>query len=498
MNFDDQLAKLQALTRTGSMREARAEIRELCSKPLKRRQHAVRLAFLARHAGMPEQALRLLHRVVRGEAKGRAPSEEEKAEYGMALAYFGAGREAISVLSSIDATQYPWALDGLVLAYFRQWDWSRALPLVVQFLGKPGISERDRLIHTYYLGRALLHGKDEIEAATRVFTRLVVDTAHLDYGILYQDSLLALADCHYLGKRWKPALAVLSRLAPVLEGAPDSPQAMSALQLGAEIALRASGGTNRAALARLRDVRAQWAAAHRWERVRSCDFQQALATQDEKLLCHLYFGTPYPAARAKFLREFGWSDERLPSHYDWSVGSGVHRSASRSRKFLDLQSGLSGDEALFKPGQLNLRTIGALAGDFYFPPTIATLHELLHPGQVLHPVAGPARVRQALKSVRGALLRQGLPLRIEESRRRYFLASASPFVIRVSQGGGEKSAGLLERARRAFGAREFSSAELARSEGVSERTARRFLKEALAQGWVQMRRGSGGEIFYRI
>jgi tetratricopeptide (TPR) repeat protein len=503
MSFEERILEVRSLVRSGAMREARAGLRELCARPPKRR-FAVEVAHLARIAGLAELSLRLLHGRVRGE---ETATEEEKAEYGMALAMVGAGREATAILGEIDATRFPWAFHGLILAHFRQWNWSAALPLTRRYLGKPGISESDRLNAAYYFGRALLHGGGEsgVGEAIELFERLAAETHRLEYGVLYHDSLLALADAHYLGGSWKLALRVLDELERVIAGTDGSPQWLSARQLRAETLLQSSRGRDRSALAELRRIRALWAEGRRWERVRECDYEQARATGDERLLVHLFFGTPFPAARARFAAELGGPG--LPASYDWKLSGGAE--GARLDVLSGTFGGSGGGTAALKPGQLVSRTISALARDFYSPPALATLHELMYPGQAIHPVAGPARVRQALKTARQTMARERIPVRILESRGRYSLAADKPFTLRLpspkerdeerekDRESDPSLSGWLACAKETFGGREFTSVELARARDVSERTARRFLKEAGRRGWVRASRRSAREVCYR-
>src|SRR5206468_2581133 len=121
------------------------------------------------------------------------------------------------------------------------------------------------------------------------------------------------------------------------------------------------------------------------ETVRDCDLHRSVATKDEKLLLHVYFGTPHPTFRERILAEYGGS-VALPSRYLW-------KKTGKSSRILDLTD----PEALgLKPGQLLHRALLLLCSDFYRPVRLAALHSRLFPDRYFHPTATPNQIHQLL------------------------------------------------------------------------------------------------------
>ena len=88
---NQQLSSIQELIRKGELAHARTLIRAWLRKKPKDRGVRLRLAYFARQAYLPERAIELLFHVVRTRVAGKGASDEERAEYGMALADMGAG-----------------------------------------------------------------------------------------------------------------------------------------------------------------------------------------------------------------------------------------------------------------------------------------------------------------------------------------------------------------------------------------------------------------------
>src|SRR5271155_1306270 len=93
------------LIRGGRLQAARRAIQAQIDRRKKlARPEILQLAYLARQAYLADRTIALLHPIVRSEPRLRSgpATDEEKAEYGMALAQLGAGREALELLSRLD------------------------------------------------------------------------------------------------------------------------------------------------------------------------------------------------------------------------------------------------------------------------------------------------------------------------------------------------------------------------------------------------------------
>ena len=482
MSATQALDSIQALIRSNRLGAARTAIRRLCCRKPSSRSEVVRLAHLARLVLLPEKSLELLHRRVRaGRAPGKA-TDDEIAEYGMALAHVNASAESIELLSRLDLKKFPFIFAPLCLAYFRQARWEITLPMIKRYLSLKSLSSGDRLNGRRLLGTALLHGKRDFGAAQQLLETVLVEAERDGYPLILREVRLMLIQCYFNQRIWRKAraqLAELKRALPEDEGAIFS---LNRLQWQALVDYYAGNDPDRA-LADLQDVRRRFAEIGRSWNVRSCFYYEAILTQRKELLVEYYFGTPYPKWRARILASARCTVDSLPEFLDWQISS----SGAPGKYFVNLLTGQTSQTTVrLKPGQIPWRVLQALASDFFAPPSIAQLFESLYPGEHFHPTAAPARVHQSLLQTREWLDEHRLPLQIVEENGCYRLRSQHSFVLRLPRDkpaeADKSSAAYVVWAQTHFGDREFSSQELADKLGVSERSVRRSLKLAVAQG----------------
>ena len=132
-------------------------------------------------------------------------------------------------------------------------------------------------------------------------------------------------------------------------GEPASVIAMVVRQLRGVLEVQ-SARDRRVGLRMLQAVRGDFARQGRWYRVRYRVLEIADSSRDLGLLKHLYFGTPFPAARQWFLHHLGTRRADLPESYDWNPG----RASRENRHWLDVATGRDElNASLLKPGQLS-------------------------------------------------------------------------------------------------------------------------------------------------
>ena len=485
---------IHSLIREDAFVEARAELRILFRRKPRDRRQLVRLAQLARLAYMPEKSIELLHRRVRPQAARagiNVATEEERAEYGMALAHIGAGGEALGLLSQISLQRHPWIFGPLCLAHFRNFDWARTLPMIRKYLLLPQLSPKDRLTARELLGTALLHGSQDYLQSQRVLEATVREAELLRFPVIRNQARLLLIQCCYYQKKWASARRQLARLERTLPEESDTIFSLNLRQWQALVAFHSSGNPA-AALKQLASARRGFQRLGRWWSARSCFFYEAVCKKDERMLEHLYFGTPLPQIRKHLMLEFGKGAAALPMHYDLRISP---MSSKGPWQRLDLITGKSRARAVrLKLGQLPRKVLRALSLDFFAPPNVAQLFERIYPGEYFHPTAALVRTRQALLQTRRWLAEHRIPLLIVESQGLYRLQSEYSFTLRVPAPEAVSSE-TVALAKEAFGERQFSSHELAEHLRISERSARRSLKEAVER--LQIIPGSGRAL-YRV
>jgi hypothetical protein len=277
-------------------------------------------------------------------------------------------------------------------------------------------------------------------------------------------------------------------------------------------ALRATGGLDRffvdkwkaifsvlrqegdpASLRELGRVRTQSLARQHSETVRDCDLYQAIGTQDENLLLHVYLGTPFQSFRERIFAEFG-RPVPLPAIYDWDLGS---HARDGKAAVLDLRGVVSADGP--KAGYLIHRLLGVLSSDFYRPFRLASLHALLYPGENFNPVSSPARVHQIIKRVKQWLKQSAMPVGVHEKEGSYRLKALAPVRLRLAPAmivAALDAQGVrLRRLREAFPEGSFSTQAAAQKMGLPARTVSRALSRAEKQGELS-RSGKGTGTLY--
>jgi hypothetical protein len=277
----------------------------------------------------------------------------------------------------------------------------------------------------------------------------------------------------------------------------DSPDSLTGLferKWRALIALEHRGADD-TVLAELYAVQTGFAALRNWFQLRDLDFYFALARNDRRRLVHLYYGTPFPSARARLLREFKVDASAIPEHYDVFLGP-----PGRARELFDVLDG-SGDGTggRLKPGHALQRLLTALLADFYCPPNTVQLHEALYPNQYYNPLSSPVRVRQLLKRLRAWLRRAHVPLVIVEREGRYSVSAARPLRVRLRLSAWPGDAALTRfmlAARPLFGKSPFGAAQAEQLTGRARPATVALLARGIAAGALE-RLGRGPGTRYR-
>mgnify|MGYP001592723163 CR=1 FL=1 len=236
-----------------------------------------------------------------------------------------------------------------------------------------------------------------------------------------------------------------------------------------------------------------------WETVRECDFHSAIATQDERIALHVYFGTPFHEYRERLLREMK-KDLLIPKFYGWEFSN-----ASCSCIVNPFEKDLSSVRFHLKAGQLKYRLLGVFVSDFYRPHRQAAIFSSAYPGEQYNPVSSPTRVYQAIKELRQWFMANHLPFVIKES--------SAGYAIEASKTGGKVGVGLavpspawwqnnqiegLSRLREsANGAIPFTAKKASDWLKIPRRSLFEILKKVMKQGEIE-RIGSGSSSRYRF
>ena len=468
------------------------------------REARLQLAFLAQQAFQPAIAARLLHRVVRPKDLRASPAtDEEKAEYARALVSLGALREAVGIFSGLKARRLPRVYSGLAFAYFRQWEWEKAIPVIQESLAHPDLSSTEKLLAREGLGIAMLHGLGDFDGATGILEGVLRETGPSRFRKLHWQALHILAQAHFLQGNWPRAIEYVDRMEALYPGGEDEVSGLVARKWRSLVQLHRDPAPA-AALRRLRRIRTRFLGIGNYEQVRSCDYYEAVARQSEPLLLRLYFGSPYPGLRRKLLRAFCRDEGSIPEAHELSVGE--KGSGPRiSLRVLNGENSLGG--ARLRPGKLPQRLLRALTTDLYQPPNSILLHQDCYPGENFHPTASPLRIAQGLKRLRQWLDEGGIPLVIRERAGLYTLKSDADLRLLIertidtgSSVGGPMSSRIqdsMDRLRKAYPGAAFRASDVQALFQVSRASAVALLVGLMRSGFVN-RSGASSSTKYRL
>ncbi len=400
--------------------------------------------------------------------------------------------EGERLLATVTPAQVPKSLLYRAGILVSRWDYPASIPVLAAYLKTPGLEPYQKLVAKANLAAAKLWENRPRDAAPLL--RELLHTASLrGFDLLLGRGLELTAESYIVGNDWGKARSFLTAARKRL-AASDSLDALFVEKYAAVTDYLGKGG--KAAKKALSGVRAGAAARGHWETVRDCDRFLALGGRDEKLLRHVYFGTPYEGYRRKLLEDFRSDGSSIGDSYVWNPAGG-----GEPKRTLDLFTGeLEGASEGLTPGSLMQRLMLALAWDFYRPVRLAELHARLHPGRFYNQATSPRAVHDAIRRLRRWLADNEVPLSIEESFASYRLEAHGAFGIRIHRSGAAQAKRYgpwLETLRRAFGKEPFVMAVAAKKVGVPPRTMQRVLSEAVEDGSLA-RAGKGSATRYRF
>ncbi len=320
--------------------------------------------------------------------------------------------------------------------------------------------------------------------------RLLAETEKLELSRFHANALeIGAQDALFQGK-WRQANDLLERAKRRLKGSASLDELYVRKW---EAVTRLRRKPNAESVQRLRHIRAAASAWPSWETVRDCDRWEAIATQDEKLLTHLYYGSPYPAFRKRLLRDFDPSFEVAESYF-WDIAPALK--PKTNGEWLADETGVFP----LKDGQVLHRLFRLLASDFYRPFRLSSLFFGLYPDRFFDPRGSSSlRIHQTIHRLRKWFTAQGIPLTVQRHEDTYQLAARSGVRLRIPRDATDENREplRLRELRKQFGDRLFTAAQAGRLWNVTPRAALLMLSRWLQDKRVE-RSGSGRAIQYKI
>ncbi|HEX4925441.1 MAG TPA: hypothetical protein VFV50_15215 [Bdellovibrionales bacterium] len=479
---------LESMLREGKIGPVRQSLRKVRLSEVPRHE-AVRLANIARRAGLSTLSVKLLNPIVRADKNlTRRANEAERAEYAAALTQIGARSEALQLLESLDPVKNIETLLFRSFAHFGEWMYAKAVPLLETYIARHPVAYQ-KLVGKVNLAAALVW-ESRLEEAQKLLADIISDARAGGFGRLHANALELRAQLYILKYKYTQAERDLDAASKLLKEASvlDDFFVMKWKTL-----LSVQSRATRSVIEGFARLKEEALKRKHWETVRDSDFYLARFKSDLDLFTHLYHGTPFESFRRRIEGNLA-RGQKIPTFYSWSLKRGASGAPS-----LNLRRGETSAGAKMKVGQLQHRMITALAADFYRPVRTATLFSVLFPREFYNPQSSPHRVHQNSLRLRSWLGENGIPLQIEAGPSGYRLVASGPVVLISELGEGPRSRAeeLLARAREVFGAGSFGTQELVSVSGLSKRTVLRFLDEAKASGELEVAAG-GRSTRYRF
>lgn len=485
-----ELEAIDASIRGGNIPEARRLIENLVRADLSR-EAKLRLASLALRSDLPELGVEILLPTVRPPARSAVRATgEEIAEYAACLTRLGATEEAQHLLDPLDPGSYPRIHFYRYLALIAQWEYEKGIPHLEAYLSTLQLGDYQRVVAEVNLVAALVSERRHADAE-RVLATILEETGSKRYQLLRANALgLALSNA-VLQSKWSEAKSFLVQARATLPAGPSIDELLLR-KWGAFLGLMRDGAQPSHVRA-VRAIKEEGTRRGHWETARDCDRALGIATNDEKLIVHLWFGTPFPSFRKWLLRGFG-HPVSLPSRYVWKLGG---EGAIRFRLSLS-SADPSRSEVRPDLNKIPFKLLRILASDFYRPLRLPTLHHLLFPKEFYNPASSPLRVHQALNRLRRWLERSEAPLLVSHQDGLYRMEASAPCAIFLDCPS-ESTLGLapLDALRQQLKAGDFPLSQAAKILSLSERSALRVVQKGIEEGSVE-RLGAGRKVRYRF
>jgi hypothetical protein len=220
-----------------------------------------------------------------------------------------------------------------------------------------------------------------------------------------------------------------------------------------------------------------------WESIRMIDYFTAHFCQDERLLTHVYYATPYPSLKTKFMQEN--TDLYIPNQY--LLKKDHHQGV------LDLVSGSINNQELFKTGQLMHRLLQSMFRDLYGKNTTAQLFNLIYPEERYNPLSSPIKVYQLIKRFNQFCEKKQIYMKIRASNKYYEIESN--YQIQLKDHGHHQIINQPDYILNQIPYKEFNSQDIAITFKLNKRKSQRIIKELLLTNKIKKLR-KGRNIYY--
>jgi hypothetical protein len=431
------------------------EYLDRCSKNRKLpRKNKHLIASFYRKMGFPYLGVKLLAPIIRSEKPLEAPGDGEKIEYAACLYRIGLAMEAQKLLASIEEDG-PQKLLYLSFVLFSNWNYAAAIPILIKYLKRPCLTDREHFIGQLNLSAAyIFEGQYQL---ARNLLEICERYALKEDLNRYLGNILELkAQVHYHSNEDQLGKACLKRSLKLFKSKNEFGYLFS-LKWLAIFELKTKPALYQSVLEMAYQRR-------HWETIRSLNYYKAKVLGDQHLMSEVYLGTPYQSFRQMILRENPGFEFKL-ENLRFGVGQFIYDQKNKSIINQNKQI------RVFKGFELEQRLLDALCADYYRPKTAFQLFQYLYPDEYFLPSTSLNKTQQVISRFNKSIYC------IEFDRPYYQLNGIcvhySPFHM-VEK---DQYLRILKESRES----EFKSSEVAALFNISQRQATRVLKKLVNQ-----------------
>lgn len=483
--------KIESLVVQGQHGEVKQIFEELHFKQIPK-DYLAPFAELACRISEPITALKLLNKIISPENRFTAgATDKEKFIYATALANLGAVHEAVEMFGTIDHVSEPEVLLRKAMAYFRDWNYAAAIPLLEEYLKQPDKPLYRQLIGKINLAAAFVI-ENRFEEAQDLLTQIQKACQRDNYLLLLGNTFELQGQIAFFNKNFDQADILLGQAMDILKNQNGE------FFLFAEkwkVINQLFKTKNTASVNALRAFRVKAVSLGEYETVRDCDLFESVAMHKEDLFRKVIMGTPSESYRRRARQLLGKSTTAQGS-FNLELGF----SANKENYFIfnpyEMQNSQQG---LYTKPQL-LALFEAMMVDFYKPSYIGLLFQRVYKNEKFNPFTSPNRVLSLMKRLNQWFIDQKVPLQIRLKKSEFQIVAVDSTAVKVFIERTKvlsKEQGHLFSLRQHFKDRTFSATLISEKMEISKTSAQSLIGQAIEKGYIK-KLGNGRATMYAI
>lgn len=470
------LAKLDALTKQGQRQAVLEQLTEIMKDRNPSDSFRPQLARLANRNHAYVQALRILHPIIRGDREQISKASPEALNtYATSLMWIGSLEEAEKTLQRIKG-----GVDSLLteaFVYFAQWDYQKAIPVLLKYINSEKTSDYQKLVGQINLLAATIATGNLDQARQIANSLLEVLKANPSSKLLYGNGLELRAQIEILENSYDQALLTLNESEAVLADQPG--RYLLYVNKWRAICRLGLNPLDPQAQQGLQAVKTEALQLRNWETLRDCDFHEARLTNNKELLQRILLGTPYKGYRDRI-----------------NIIFNIQLAPSRELQFCPMDPKLSPQKISLDLNRIadnsfltstSWPLLQLMTKDIYRPPRMGVVFSNLYPGEYFDPFTSPQRVRNSIFRFNTWSESNKCDFKIKIFQGDFQFDCPPSSAIRCTRHA--KSIDSWQAAMKYFklgnNSRSFTAADLAGKLGITQRSAQVILQKAMKANKVE-------------